>query len=118
MAAKRTPPKRTREVAERSRLSRQAVREENAKRKGQDVAVVRVKEQVEGSVTLTGGPDPTRPQLGLLVKIGSALVHAEEYLSPHGHPVDKTAFDELLRQPDVQAWIKAMGPMLPLKRNP
>jgi hypothetical protein len=65
-----------------------------------------------------GEPDPLHPTVQLLVAIGSAVVHAEEYLSPNGDPVDRTAFETTVNQPEVQAWIKAMGPMLPLKRNP
>jgi hypothetical protein len=66
----------------------------------------------------TGEPDPLQPSAKLLVMIGSAVVHADEYLSDHGDPVDRDAFNSVLHNPEVQAWIKAMGPMLPLKRNP
>lgn len=53
-----------------------------------------------------------------LVKLGSIVVHADELTSPHGHAVDSVAIRSLLDDPDVKAWIKSMGPMLPLKRNP
>lgn len=47
------------------------------------------------------------PSLQLLVKIGSALIHAEDLI----------AFRVLMQDADVQAWIKEMGAFLPVKRN-
>jgi hypothetical protein len=63
--------------------------------------------------------DPLSPSPQLLIKLGSAVVHAEEFLSPHGHEFDKQAFDQLLADPDVKAWIATMTTMafLPVKRN-
>lgn len=61
-------------------------------------------------------PDPLKPSLTLLCKLGSALVHTEELLSPKGHVLDKTALDNLLKDPEVQAWVKGMGVYLPVKR--
>lgn len=61
------------------------------------------------------GPDV--PPLSLLVKIGSIAVHADEFFSPGGHEFDKTALQQLLHDPEVVAWIKQMGPLLPRKRN-
>lgn len=60
-----------------------------------------------------------QPSPQLLIKIGSALVHAEEFLSPHGHMFDKNAFDSLMKDPDVREWIEAMtkDALLPVKRN-
>lgn len=60
-----------------------------------------------------------KPSVTLLIKIGSAVIHAEEYLSPHGHPFDKNAFDSLLRDPEVVKWIKGMDELalLPIKRS-
>lgn len=60
--------------------------------------------------------DPLQPTVSLLVKIGSAVVHADELCSPKGHQFDKAALDTLLQDPEVKEWIKAMGPFLPLKR--
>lgn len=59
------------------------------------------------------------PSIGLLVKLGSIIVHADEALSPHGHSFDLDAIKPLLADPDVIAWIKAgtAAAMLPLKRN-
>lgn len=63
--------------------------------------------------------DVLKPSAQLLMKIGSALVHAEEFLSPHGHPLDKNTFDRLMRDSDLQEWIKEMTDLalLPVKRN-
>lgn len=41
------------------------------------------------------------PEAGLLIKLGSALIHAQEYLEPFGHPFDKQTFETLMAQPDV-----------------
>jgi hypothetical protein len=56
--------------------------------------------------------------IGLLVKLGSIAVHAGEYLSPHGHPLDLIALKQLLADREVCDWVKTMGPMLPVKRRP
>jgi hypothetical protein len=55
--------------------------------------------------------------IALLVKLGSIVVHTDEFFSPDGHAVDRHTVKTLLRDPDVQAWIESMGPMLPLKRK-
>lgn len=60
--------------------------------------------------------DPLKPELSLLIKIGSAVVHAKELCSPKGHPFDKAALDSILSDPEVIKWIKDMGPFLPLER--
>jgi hypothetical protein len=62
--------------------------------------------------------DPLKPSATLLIKLGSAVVHAEEYLSPHGHPFDKHTFDQLLQDPEIIEWLQAMGKQafLPRKR--
>jgi hypothetical protein len=58
-----------------------------------------------------------QPTKTLLVKLGSALVHADETLSPDGRNLDRDIFFSLLNDPEIQEWIKAMGPLLPLKRR-
>jgi len=62
----------------------------------------------------------TKPHIdmpvSLAVKLGSAVVHAEELLSSKGHHFDKIALESLLNDPEVKAWIKSMGTFLPLKR--
>lgn len=58
-----------------------------------------------------------QPPLALLVKLGSVAVHAEELLSPFGHQFDRTALETLLKDAELQAWVKEMGAFLPRKRN-
>ena len=62
--------------------------------------------------------DPLKPGAALLVKLGSVAVHAEEFLSPKGHEFDRVALDQLLADPEVRAWLRAMDGMalLPRKR--
>lgn len=75
--------------------------------------LVHVEEQ-----TPTPDIDPRQPTLSLLIKLGSIAVHAEEYLSPNGHPFDKIALDNLLKDYEVKRWIEQMNAMamLPVKR--
>lgn len=65
-------------------------------------------------------PNPLEPSLTLLLKLGSAIVHADEYLSPHGHPLDKDEFHQLLKDPELVEWLAAMTKLalVPRKRNP
>ncbi|MDE2106936.1 MAG: hypothetical protein KGL39_57510 [Patescibacteria group bacterium] len=62
--------------------------------------------------------DPLKPSPGLLVKLGSLIVHLEELLSSNGHEFDKCAIDTLQADKEVQQWFKAMHKlaMLPVKR--
>lgn len=60
--------------------------------------------------------DPLKPSLGLLTKLGSIAVHAEEMLSPKGHPLDREALKSVLSGVEVQQWIKDMGVYMPVKR--
>lgn len=61
--------------------------------------------------------DPLKPSVGLLIKLGSLVVHADEFFSPGGDPVDRIAFNTLIHDEEVKAWISAMGCYLPLKRS-
>jgi cystathionine beta-lyase family protein involved in aluminum resistance len=63
-------------------------------------------------------PDPLKPSPALLCKLGSLIVHADELLSPSGHPYDRTAFVEGLKDAEVTEWINQMHAMsmLPRKR--
>ena len=63
--------------------------------------------------------DVLKPEAGLLIKLGSALIHAQEFLEPRGHPLDKNTFDALMSQPDVLEWIEGMNnlALLPRKRS-
>lgn len=57
-----------------------------------------------------------KPSLGLLVKLGSIIVHADEAFSPDGRKIDQDECVRLIRDPKVQEWIKDMGALLPVKR--
>lgn len=61
--------------------------------------------------------DALKPDTETLMAIGSALVHADEYLGPNGHPLDLEAFRALMAQEKVQSWLRDMGPLLPLRRS-
>lgn len=63
-------------------------------------------------------PLPATP-ISLLVKLGSLVVHTDEFLSPLGRPVDRTAVEQLLRDPEVTTWVAAMTKlaMLPVRRT-
>ena len=60
-----------------------------------------------------------RPSMSLLCKLGSIAVHVDELLSDDGHPFDRIELDSLLRDPEVQAWMKDMdaAARLPKKRR-
>jgi hypothetical protein len=63
--------------------------------------------------------DPLAPSPTLLCKIGSIAVHTDEFLSPYGHPYDKAAIEDLLKDPEVVEWLTAMRhcALVPEKRN-
>ncbi len=63
-------------------------------------------------------PDVFKPSAGLLVKLGSIIVHYEEMTSPKGHEFDKFALNSLLEDAEVVEWFKGMhkNAMLPVKR--
>lgn len=67
----------------------------------------------------TGTEDMKKPSLGLLVKLGSIAVHAEEIISPHRHSFDIDAIQSLLDDAEVREWIACMSKaaLLPVKRN-
>ena len=62
--------------------------------------------------------DPLKPSVTTLVKLGSLIVHYQEYMSPTGHPNDKIAIDDIERDPEFIAWMAAMdkNAFLPKKR--
>lgn len=62
--------------------------------------------------------DPFNPSPALLAKIGSALVHAEEFISGDGHHFDRTAFDALMADEELVEWQAEMHVRgrLPFKR--
>jgi hypothetical protein len=63
--------------------------------------------------------DPLNPSTGVLVKLGSALRHADEAMSENGHAADEGAFRALLADPEVSTWLSEMDAMafLPVKRD-
>jgi len=62
--------------------------------------------------------DPLKPPAATLVKLGSLVVHYEEWTSGEGHELDKSAIDSLRNEPDVIQWFEEMSKMsmLPVKR--
>ncbi len=52
----------------------------------------------------------------LLSKLGSIIVHFDEYHSPDGCQVDLDQAKAILKEEEVQKWMKEMGPLLPVKR--
>ena len=63
--------------------------------------------------------DPLNPGDTLLIKLGSALVHADEAMSENGVSLDETIFRSLLTDQELQSWLGAMHrlALLPVKRN-
>ena len=68
--------------------------------------------------------DPLKPSATLLIKLGSALVHAEELLASieakdvNAIAADRGAFTTVATDPEVMEWREAMDKMafLPVKR--
>lgn len=62
---------------------------------------------------------PLNPPASLIIKLGSALVHADEFTSPGGDSLDLHAFRSLLADPEVVDWLDAMNALafLPVKRG-
>jgi len=58
------------------------------------------------------------PSLFLISKIASIIVHVEEMLSPKGHDYDKIALEQLLKDPEVVAWLQDLRKqaLIPEKR--
>lgn len=67
---------------------------------------------------MNDNPDPLTPNVALLVKLGSLIVHFDEGTSNNGHPFDQAAIESLLGDPEVQQWLISMQKMafLPMKR--
>ena len=55
--------------------------------------------------------------IGLAAKLAAVVVHADEMLSPSGHDYDRTALEQCARDPEVQAWVRSLGPLAPKKRK-
>ncbi len=69
--------------------------------------------------TLSSSKNQIQPSVDVAIKVASALVHAQEYTSADGHPLDKNAFDSLMGDPEVRAWMQRINGMalLPRKRS-
>ena len=67
--------------------------------------------------------DALKPSPGLLCKIVSVLVHADEMResvnNPAAHEVDRIALNSAIDDPEVKEWVEAMTKMsmAPLKRS-
>lgn len=60
-----------------------------------------------------------KPTLSLLAKLGAIIIHAQEFIEPGGHELDRYEIEIISRDADVQAWLKEgveMG-LLPRKRS-
>ncbi len=62
--------------------------------------------------------DPLTPSPALLAKLGSAVIHADEFMSPNGDIRDLEAFKSLMGDAEVKEWLEAMGEiaLITLKR--
>lgn len=60
--------------------------------------------------------DPLKPTLSLLCKLASIAVHADEMMSAKRHEFDLAALRSAFEDAEVQEWLKAMGPFVPVKR--
>jgi len=60
--------------------------------------------------------DPLKPSLSLLCKLGSIVVHAEEFLSPKGHEFDRAVLAALFADQEIVDWLRSMKVYLPVKR--
>ena len=62
--------------------------------------------------------DVLNPPPTVLIKLGSIIVHYEEWTSKTGHEFDKTTIDSLMEDINVKKWFEQMNEMalLPLKR--
>lgn len=58
------------------------------------------------------------PSPAVVVKLGSAIVHFEEWLSPGGHAFDLTALKSILADEEIRTWLNEMSTLglLPVKR--
>jgi hypothetical protein len=63
--------------------------------------------------------DAISPDTSTAIKVASALVHAQEYMSADGHPFDRNAFDALMGDHEVRAWMNRLRglALLPRKRS-
>jgi hypothetical protein len=64
--------------------------------------------------------DELKPSPQLLIKLGSLIVHYAEFISKDGHALDKNSIDSLLKDEEVNQWLKRMdeNAFLPKRRTP
>ncbi len=60
-----------------------------------------------------------KPSMALLCKLASVAVHADEYLSHNGHPLDRDALLSAVNDPEVVQWLADMSAaaLAPVKRS-
>ena len=58
------------------------------------------------------------PEPSLLAKIGSIVIHCDEFMSEESHPFDANALHTLVHDPEVVEWLQHMRTlaMIPEKR--
>jgi len=63
--------------------------------------------------------DPLAPSPSILCKLGSLVVHVEEYLSADGHDFDRQAILSGLQDAELREWCDQMAELalLPVKRR-
>ena len=67
----------------------------------------------------TSTVDTYAPPIALLVKLGSIVVHADEYVGGNGHQFDLDAIKALVADREVLAWLASMDTkaFLPIRRD-
>lgn len=63
-------------------------------------------------------PSDLVPSVGVAIKLASIAVHAEELLSPGGHPFDAEIVRSLLSDGELRAYLDVLAAraLLPVKR--
>lgn len=69
-----------------------------------------------------GGKEQTRFPMtigaALASKLASVVVHADELFGPDGRVgFDDRALMQAVHDPEVQEWVKSLGPLAPVKRR-
>ena len=62
--------------------------------------------------------DPLKPDVKLLSKLGSMVIHIEEAISAKGHPFDMVALKAIIESSEVKQWLQEMDKLalIPVKR--
>jgi hypothetical protein len=90
-------------------------------RSEKSATVLEVEGAAHGSVRVS---DPLKPSVGVLIKLGSAVVHIEEMKSyrfapsEHAYAFDLAALSQTLDDPEVKEWLAQMSKLgfMPVKR--